>query len=88
MTLTALQVKNAKPGDKLRDGGGLRLDVDRSGNKSWVFRFTSPITGRERWMGLGPLRDVTLAQARDAAADARSLGNRQRWFSHHQIGFR
>jgi integrase len=73
MALTALQVKNAKPGDKLGDGGGLRLDVDRSGNKSWVFRFTSPVTAKERFMGLGPLRDVTLAQARDAAAEARSL---------------
>jgi integrase len=73
MALTALQVKSAKPGDKLADGGGLRLDVDRNGNKSWVFRFTSPVTGRERFMGLGPARDVTLAQARDAAADARAL---------------
>jgi integrase len=73
MALTALQVKNAKPGDKLADGGGLRLDVDRNGNKSWVFRFTSPTTGKERFMGLGPLRDVSLAQARDAGADARAL---------------
>jgi integrase len=73
MPLTALQVKNAKPGDKLGDGGGLRLDVDSNGNKSWVFRFTSPVTGRERFMGLGPLRDVTLAQARDLAGDARAL---------------
>jgi len=37
-----LQVKNAKPDSKLGDGGGLRLEVDRNGNKSWVFRFTSP----------------------------------------------
>jgi integrase-like protein/Arm domain-containing DNA-binding protein len=73
MALTALQVRAAKPGDKLGDGGGLRLDVDRSGNKAWVFRFTSPTTGKERFMGLGPLRDVSLAQARDAAAEARAL---------------
>jgi integrase len=73
MALTALQVKNAKPGDKLGDGSGLRLDVDRNGNKSWVFRFTSPASGKERFMGLGPVRDVTLAQARDAAAEARAL---------------
>jgi len=73
MALTALQVKNSKAGDKLSDGGGLRLDVDRNGNKSWVFRFTSPATSRERFMGLGPLRDISLAQARDAAAEARSL---------------
>jgi integrase len=73
MALTALQVKNAKPGDKLTDGGGLRLDVDKNGNKSWVFRFTSPVIGRERFMGLGPIADITLAQARDAAQEARSL---------------
>jgi integrase len=73
MALTALQVKNAKARDKLADGGGLRLDVDSNGNKSWVFRFTSPTTSKERFMGLGPLRDVSLAQARDAAAEARLL---------------
>jgi integrase len=71
--LTALTVRNAKPGDKLSDGGGLRLDVDRKGNGSWIFRFTSPVTGRERFMGLGPLADVSLAKARDAASEARAL---------------
>ena len=73
MALTALQVKNATPGDKLGDGGGLRLDVDHAGRKSWIFRYTSPTTGKERFMGLGPLRDVTLAKARDAAGEARAL---------------
>lgn len=73
MALTALQVKNANPGDKLSDGNGLRLDVDRNGNKNWVFRFTSPVTRKERFMGLGPLRDVGLAKAREAAADVRAL---------------
>lgn len=71
--LTALQVKNAKPGDKLSDGGGLRLDVDRSGNRAWVFRFTSPATGKERFMGLGPAGDVTLQKARATAQEARGL---------------
>jgi hypothetical protein len=61
--LTALRVKNAKPGDKLSDGDGLRLDVDKNGNASWIFRFTSPTKvhekgknkgdPRERFMGLG-----------------------------------
>jgi integrase len=73
MTLSALQVKNAKPGAKLSDGGGLRLDVDRNGNASWVFRFKSPVTGRERYMGLGPLVDVPLTKARDDAQAARGL---------------
>jgi hypothetical protein len=71
--LTALAVKNAKLGDKLADGDGLRLDVDKNGNASWVFRFKSPVTGKERFMGLGPMRDVGLAAAREAARAARSL---------------
>jgi hypothetical protein len=71
--LTALKVKNAKAGDKLADGDGLRLDVDKSGNASWVFRFKSPVTGKERFMGLGPIRDVGLAEAREATGAARAL---------------
>lgn len=64
--LTKADVKNAKPGDKLADGDGLRLDVDKSGNASWIFRFRSPATGKERFMGLGPLRDIDLQKAREA----------------------
>lgn len=71
--LNTLQVKNAKPGDKLSDGGGLRLDVDKAGNASWIFRFTSPVTGKERYMGLGPAGDVGLSVAREAAQEARGL---------------
>jgi integrase len=82
-TLTALRVKNAKPGEKLSDGDGLRLDVDKHGNASWIFRFTSPTEvyekgknkgdPQERFMGLGPLRDVGLAEARELAGAARAL---------------
>ena len=69
--LTAPQVKKAKPGDRLSDGGGLRLDVAKNGSAAWIFRFTSPVTGKERFMGLGPLADVPLSKAREAAAKAR-----------------
>jgi integrase len=71
--LSALSVKNAKPGAKLGDGGGLRLEVDRNGNRRWVFRFTSPTTGGERFMGLGSADDVGLSDAREAAQAARTL---------------
>jgi hypothetical protein len=71
--LTALAVKNAKPGDKLGDGDGLRLDVDKNGNRSWVFRYTSPTTGKERYAGFGSADAVTLADARDARDEARKL---------------
>jgi integrase len=73
MALTVLRVKAAKPGEKLSDGDGLRLDVDARGGRSWVFRFKSPTTGKERYMGLGPASDVSLAAARDAAQAARAL---------------
>jgi integrase len=73
MPLTALQVRKAKPGDKLSDGGGLRLDVDDRGGRSWVFRFKSPVTGKERYMGLGPASDVSLDDARKGGQKARDL---------------
>ncbi|MCO5131194.1 MAG: integrase arm-type DNA-binding domain-containing protein [Xanthobacteraceae bacterium] len=69
--LTALQVKNAQPGTKLLDGDGLRLDVDKQGNAAWNFRYTSPVNRRERLMGLGSIKVVSLADARELAADMR-----------------
>jgi integrase len=57
------------------DGGGLYLQVtkgkDGSIRKSWLFRYSA--NGRERQMGLGPLKDVKLAAARERAAAAREL---------------
>jgi integrase len=57
------------------DGGGLYLQVtegaDGTPRKSWLFRYT--VAGRERQMGLGPLSDVPLAEARDRALAARKL---------------
>src|SRR5437016_162991 len=57
------------------DGGGLYLQVTPAANgtprKSWLFRYA--INGRERQMGLGPLHDVSLLEARVRAADARGL---------------
>ena len=67
--LTVLEVTRAKPGMH-SDGGGLWLRV-HPGGRAWLFRYTSPKTGRERRMGLGPAQDVPLAEARDAAGDAR-----------------
>ena len=51
------------------DGGGLYLQISAYGTKNWVFRFT--LHGRKREMGLGPLNDITLAEARDIATDCR-----------------
>ena len=71
--LSPAGVKNAKPGMHC-DGGGLylRASIGASGqlNRSWVFRFAGP-DRRERYMGLGSLHDVSLAEARERAAVAR-----------------
>ncbi|MDO9094002.1 MAG: integrase arm-type DNA-binding domain-containing protein [Rubrivivax sp.] len=49
---------------------GLALQVT-GGSRSWLLRAT--IGGKRRDMGLGPYPEVTLAQARDKARDAREL---------------
>jgi len=51
------------------DGGGLYLQVTRAGVPSWVFRYMRD--GRERYMGLGPLHTISLAEARDKALECR-----------------
>src|SRR5262245_60715819 len=53
------------------DGDGLYLVISQKGVVSWGYRFM--IGGRVREMGLGPVRDVSLAQARQLAYEARQL---------------
>ena len=67
--LTHIQACKLKEPGLYGDGAGLWLKVTPHGSKSWIFRFT--LTGRERWMGLGSFPDVTIAEARDAAAEFR-----------------
>lgn len=50
---------------------GLALQVTPTLARAWTLRVT--IAGRRRDMGLGPYPEVTLAQARDKARDAREL---------------
>jgi integrase len=70
--LSARFVTTAPPGDH-HDGGGLYLIVSPTGSRSWVYRFHHD--GRRRFMGLGSLPDVSLAQARDARDEARRVRN-------------
>lgn len=53
------------------DGANLYLQVSAARTKSWIFRYT--LAGRSREMGLGPARDIGLADARERAAAARRL---------------
>jgi integrase len=54
------------------DGAGLFLQVIGD-TASWLLKFTSPTTGKPREMGLGSLRDVKLAKARELAKQWREL---------------
>ena len=62
--------KMSKPG-RYADGGGLYLQVGPSGTKSWLFRYM--VNEKAREMGLGALLGVSLARARDKAAECRRL---------------
>jgi integrase len=67
--LTALKVDKANRPGMYGDGGGLYLRVTDDGAKNWVFRFM--LNGRPRWMGMGPLHTVNLAEARKRAGEHR-----------------
>jgi integrase len=67
--LTALQVKNAKPG-RHADGQGLYLLVRDSGSRSWVLR--TQMDGKRQDLGLGSAARLSLAQARTKASELRA----------------
>lgn len=68
--LTALKVTRlSKPG-RHADGKGLYLQITKTLAKSWLFRYERD--GKERFMGLGPVHSVGLAEARERARDARN----------------
>lgn len=69
-SLTALQVKNAKPG-RHADGKGLYLLVRDTGSRSWLLRVM--VDGHRRDYGLGSAADLSLADARDKAAEWRAI---------------
>jgi integrase len=61
-----MKVKTAPPG-RYGDGRGLYLLVRSAGARFWLFRYRR--NGHTREMGLGSFADVTLAEAREKAAD-------------------
>jgi hypothetical protein len=69
--LSAVQVRNiTKPG-RHTDGNGLYLIVDPSGAKRWVLRVV--VRGKRRDIGLGGLKLVSLAEARETALEYRKI---------------
>src|SRR5262245_57403372 len=69
--LTALKVARTRDRGKYADGGGLYLQVASKDARSWIFRYT--LAGRERFMGLGSVEGLALAEARELAAECRKL---------------
>jgi integrase len=72
--LTELQVKKAKATSKqitLFDGGGLFLLITPSGGKLWRFKYRH--AGKENMLSFGSYPETSLADARQARADARKL---------------
>lgn len=69
--LSARRVATIRDPGMYADGGNLYLQVGPEGGKSWVFRYYSD--GKQRYMGLGPAVDVSLAAARDRSAEFRSM---------------
>ena len=68
--LTAVRVRSIRTPGRIADGNGLYLFVDESGAKRWVWRGHCP-DGKRNDVGLGSVRIVSLAEARDHAAQLR-----------------
>ncbi|MCF8475858.1 MAG: integrase arm-type DNA-binding domain-containing protein [Pseudolabrys sp.] len=67
--LTARSVLALKEARRHSDGGGLYLSISKDGRRRWIFLYRRH--GKLREMGLGSGRDVSLAEAREKAANAR-----------------
>ena len=71
--LSARAVQTLTAPGRHSDGGGLYLIIDSNGAKRWAFLYRDRRTQKLREMGFGGLAAVTLAQARDKAANARAV---------------
>jgi integrase len=72
LTIKAIEslVRSGDTG-KTNDGDGLYFQISKAGVSSWIFRYK--LEGKGREMGLGPYPTVTLAKARELAADQRKI---------------
>src|SRR6476646_7841913 len=69
--LTAVGIKALKKPGRYADGNGLYLKVDQSGAKRWELR--TVVRGKRCDIGLGGLKAVTLAEAREQARKYRAM---------------
>lgn len=69
--LTSVRINSLSEPGRYADGNGLYLVVDPTGAKRWVLR--TLVHGKRRDIGLGGLRLVSLAEARDKAVEFRKI---------------
>jgi hypothetical protein len=69
--LSAVAIRGNMRHGMYHDDGGLYMQVTGHGAKSWIFRYM--LNGRSREMGLGPAHAITLAEARQRAAECRRM---------------
>lgn len=69
--LTSRTVASLKDPGRYPDGGNLYLQIGPTCTKSWLFMFKRD--GKRREMGMGALGDVSLAEARQKAEEARRI---------------
>ena len=74
--LSVKEIEAAKPKETdyvLYDGDGLELLIKSSGSKIWQFRYIRPVTKKRAKKSIGPYPSVTLVDARNYRAEARTL---------------
>ncbi len=74
MKLTNTAVKNAKPKEKnykLFDGGGLYLEIMKTGAKYWRLKYR--FVGKEKRLAIGVYPEISLKQAREKREVAKQL---------------
>lgn len=74
MSLTDIKVRSLKARDrqyKVADGRGLFLVITTNGSKYWRFRYR--FVDREKSLAIGVYPDISLAEARDKAHEARKM---------------
>ena len=69
--LTATKIKSLNKPGRYADRDGLYLQVNRTGTKSWIYRYQ--INGKRREMGLGSIKKLSLKKARSDAFKAAQL---------------
>ncbi|EPK8020287.1 phage integrase central domain-containing protein [Providencia rettgeri] len=72
MLLTDIQIRKAKPKDKvytLNDGNGLSLLIDPNGSKGWRFRYR--FAGKPKMISFGVYGQISLADARRKRDEAK-----------------